>query len=501
MNQLSGLSQLSEMENLEMGLQDAQQLMLGMERTRLRGSLYEFVKAAWKIVEPSQEFTDNWHVRVICTILEEVTFGKHKRVIINIPPGLLKSLLVSVFWPAWMWARNPKYRVLTAAYGAHLTIRDNLRVRDIILSPWFQELWPLALVEDQNTKTRFNTGTKGWRIATSVNGIGTGEHPDIIIIDDPTTVEQAKSQAERERANAWFDGTISSRGITRPDLAIVIIQQRQHPKDLTGHLLEKDRKGWLVVSWPMRYAVARAGTAEDPEGYTPDPLDPRTIAGELLFPALVPEAKVRQLELDLGPFDVAAQLQQQPSIKAGTLFKRHMFKFLKAMPKAIVRSVRGWDTAGTEDGGDWTSGVRIDETDKGEFIIVDDARGQLDAAGVDALMKTTAKMDGKTVAQREEKEGGSAGKAVCDTRAKTSMLGQDYAYVAISGDKVTRAKPFRSQVEAGNVFLLEGAWNKAYLDVLCAFPNGDHDDDVDASSCAFNALVTEPRKKLVSLTW
>jgi predicted phage terminase large subunit-like protein len=500
-NALSGLSQLSEMENLEMGLQDAQQLMLKLERDRLRGSLYEFVKAAWKIVEPSQAFTDNWHVRVICTILEQVTFGQHKRVIINIPPGLLKSLLVSVFWPAWLWARNPKYRVLTAAYGAHLTIRDNLRVRDIILSPWFQELWPLQLVEDQNTKTRFNTGAKGWRIATSVNGIGTGEHPDIIIIDDPTTVEQAKSKVERERANAWFDGTISSRGITRPDLAIVIIQQRQHPDDLTGHLVKKDAAGWFVVSWPMRYSKARPKTEEDPDGYTPDPLDPRTDAGQLLFPALIPEVKVRQLELDLGPFDTAAQLQQQPSIKVGTLFKRGMFKFLKVMPKAIVRAVRGWDTAGTEDGGDWTVGVRIVETDAGQYIVTDAARGQLNAAGVDSLMKMTAKMDGPTTAQREEKEGGSAGKAVCETRAKTSMLGFDYAYVPISGDKVTRAKPFRSQVEAGNVFLLEGAWNKEYLDVLCAFPNGDHDDDVDGSSCAFNALLTEPRRKPVSLTW
>jgi len=469
-----------------------------MERMRLEDSLYEFVKAAWSVVEPSQPFTANWHVVETCRVLEEVAQGKHRRVIFNFPSGTLKSLIISVFFPAWRWAKNPKLRVLTASYAAHLTTRDNLRVRDIIVSPWFQSYWKVQLVEDQNTKTRYNTDAGGWRIATSVNGVGTGEHPDLIIIDDPTTVEQAKSEPERTRANEWFDGTISSRGITRPKLCIIVVMQRLHVDDLSGHLIK--RGGWKVVTWPMRYEVARPASEDDP-GFTPDPSDPRRVAGELFFPALVPEDKVRQLELDLGPWDAQAQLQQQPSLKGGGLFQRGWFKFLDARPTNIVRSARGWDTAGTEDGGDWTVGVRIDETLDKRFIISDVQRGQLSPAGVDQLMYATAELDGKGVAVREEKEGGASGKAVVEARGKM-LAGWDYKFVQVSGSKITRAKPFRAQVEAGNVYLVRGPWNEAYLNVVCGFPALKHDDDVDGSSCAFNAVLLEPKpKRKPSLTW
>lgn len=480
-----------ELQELEADLADLDAISIALERHRLEDSLYEFMREAWHVVEPSRPLVDNWHIRVICRELERVTRAELARVIINIAPGTLKSLIVSVFWPAWMWARNPRKRVLAASYGQHLSMRDNVRTRDLVTSEWFQSLWPVALVDDQNTKTRYDTTKGGWRIATSVGGVATGEHPHIIIIDDPLTAQQARSDTERAAANDWFDRTISSRGVTS-NVAIVVIMQRLHEEDLTGHLLKKG--GWELIRFPMRYVPTRPATRDVP-GYDADPRDPRRTAGELMCPQVLPEKKVRQLELDLGPYSTAGQLQQTPVPEGGGLFQRAWFKFTDAAP-ARKRSVRGWDTAGTEGAGDWTVGVKVSEglSDEGRptgiFFVEDVQREQLSSDGVEKLMKNTAFLDGRTCAVREEKEGGSAGKAVI--AAHTKLLNQfDYQGVHLGADKVTRAKPFRAQVEAGNVYLVRAPWNERYIQELCTFPTGKHDDQVDGSSTAYNALVME----------
>ena len=170
------------------------------------------------------------------------------------------------------------------------------------------------------------------------------------------------------------------------------------------------------------------------------------------------------------------------------MFKEEWFKFVDAAP-VVARRARGWDTAGTENDGDWTCGVKLAEAD-GIFYVEDVVRKQLGPSGVDGLIRTTVEMDG-ACAQREEKEGGSAGVAVIAARIKT-LAGFDYAGVQISGSKVTRSKPFRAQCEAGNVRIVRGPWNAAYIQELCGFPTAKHDDQVDASSCAFNAVLLEP---------
>lgn len=492
---------------------------LRLERMQYEGSLLEFVKGAWHLVEPSRDFVCNWHIEELCKALEGVTAKRIRRLIINVPPGTMKSLLVSVFWPAWMWARDPRLRMLSASYGANLTIDFNIKVRDIIQSPWFQKYWNVKLSEDQNAKTQYNTEQKGWRLATSVGGLGTGKHPDFITIDDASTADDALSEAGRSAINTWFDNTVSTRGVVL-DVGIVVVGQRLHQEDLPGYLLNKDRASWTLIRFPMRYEKCSCpGGFEsahedercvahkaDPH-WSPDPRDPRTTEGELLWPALFTEQKVRQLELDLGPDASAGQLQQRPTQLGGTDFKREYFKFVDAGP-ALKRTVRGWDTAGTEGGGDWTVGVRISEefeyrgdperpkarpklVSTGRFFIEDVVRVQLGPDGVDKTMHSTAEMDGKRVAIREEREGGSAGKTVTNARAK-SFRGWDYAEVPVSGSKRVRAKPFRAQCEAGNVYVVRAAWNEPFLQVLCAFPGGKTDDDVDGATCAFNAVLLEP---------
>jgi predicted phage terminase large subunit-like protein len=480
-----------------MTLQDAYQEIDAIEATLARRDLRVFIRRFWKYVEP-KPLIWNWHHDVLCLVLMGITRGQFSRVIFNIPPGCSKSLFVSVFWPAWEWATNPQYRYIVSTYASHLSKRDNHRVRDIIRSEPYQRYYKLKIKDDQDEIMRYTTTQKGWRLATSIAGVGTGEHPDRFIIDDPTSSADAQSDVMREGANNWFDSTVSTRGIGI-GAAIVLIQQRQHQRDMTGHLLQKG--GWVIVRLPMRYeGEIKIGG----ETYTPDPNDIRTKPGELLFPGMFDEAKVREMEINLGPYGAAAQLQQHPAPQGGGLFKRDWFPIVSSAPVNATR-VRAWDTAGTEESQarkkgkrdpDYTVGLRMSEA-KGHYYIEHVARGRWSSHGVDKIIKQTAFTDGRSVKIRELREPGSAGLAVVEYRTR-ELAGFDYKPIPIYVDKVTAAGPFRAQCEAGNVSLVEGRWNEDFLSELEFFPMGGHDDQVDGASSAFNALV-ELRSQ--GLTW
>lgn len=490
---MSQALETTNLDDVDAQLKDADALALMLERELYRGSFYAFIKASWSIVEPEVPLTENWHIDLLTTELQNVELGitLDKRFIFNIPPGTLKSLLINVFFPAWVWTRKPQKRFISFAYGAHLSIRDNLRCRTLIESPWYQRLFPLALIDDQNTKTRYNNEKGGWRIASSVDGVGTGEHPDYIIIDDPLSASGAESEVERAAAIAWYDRTVAPRGVAR-NVVTLVVMQRLHVEDLSGHMLAKG--GVRHICLPMRYMATRAADpARGDQGYTACELDPRTEQGELLCPKVFDEKKVKQLELDLGPYGAAGQLQQQPSPEGGGLFQRGWFKVIDAPPIDAKRWVRGWDTAASEASGDYTVGVKLAMLADQSIIVLDVVRGQWSPDDVEKNMKTTAQVDGKRCLQREEKEGGASGKTVILGRAKL-LHGFDYAGVTVSGSKVIRANLFRAQVQAGNVSLVRAPWNEAYLVELSNFPVGKHDDQVDASSAAYNHLILDPPK-------
>lgn len=462
--------------------------------------LKPFVAYFWPIVEPEIPLRWNWHLDELCRVLEDVVEGRTLKVIINVPPGTMKSLLASVFLRAWIWSKDPSKRFLAGSYGGHLSLRDNVKLRTIVTHPKYTTLFPsVKLTGDQNAKEKFENDKGGWSIATSVGGVGTGEHPDFTVIDDPLTEQQSRSEADREGANNWIDRTLSTRGVTR-DMRTILIMQRLHEEDPTGHLLAKG--GWDHVTFPMRYI----GLISYPDGRTetPDPRDQRTEKGQLLWPELFSEQKVRSLEIALGPYSAAGQLQQRPSPEGGGLFKREWFKFISASPK-LARRVRGWDTAATEDGGDYTAGVKVAEH-KDLFYIEHAIHVQYGPAGVEALMLSTAHEDGIECSQREEREGGSSGKTVTGARAKL-LKGFDYAEVIVSKDKITRAKPLRAQCEAGNVFIVktgdpnQDSWIEPFIAELTTFPTGRFDDQVDGASTAFNAVLLEPVIEDDWVTW
>jgi len=298
-----------------------------------------FVEDAWPEIEPKEPFVANWHVDGICAHLEAVSRGEITQLLINVPPGCMKSLLVSVMWPAWEWATNAELRYLCVSYDQSLSTRDNRRCRDLVTSAWYQARWPhVQLRSDQNQKTRYDTTATGWRIGTSVTGRGLGEHPDRKIVDDPHNAKQSESDAERQRAINFFDGTLSTRGTSR-GAATIVIMQRLHQQDLSGHILAKeDAADWVHLCFPMRYEPARMATT--PLGFQ----DPRTTEGELLWPTLFPERKVRKTETDLGSYRSAGQLQQRPASAEGGILKRHQWRYYEpnrfpTRPEAVVLSV------------------------------------------------------------------------------------------------------------------------------------------------------------------
>ena len=224
------------------------------------------------------------------------------------------------------------------------------------------------------------------------------------------------------------------------------------------------------------------------------------------------EEKVRAAELILGAYGTAGQFQQRPAPEGGGIIKRDWFPIMDPPAPNTAeytywrncRATRGWDTGATEDGGDYTAGVLIRDLGKGRiprFIVEDVRRGQWGPAQVERYMIGTTFADGKTVSVREEQEPGSAGKTVCAQRSR-ELIGYDYKAVPVTGHKLVRLNGFRAAAEAGLFAILRGAWNEPYLAELEVIPAGDHDDQGDGSSCAFNDLTSGPRPaKAVKLTW
>ena len=215
-------------------------------------------------------------------------------------------------------------------------------------------------------------------------------------------------------------------------------------------------------------------------------VDPRESDGELLFPERFAEEQVTDLEMTMGSFAAAGQLQQRPVPRAGGLFNREWFKFLPVEPNDAIWC-RGWDlAASTNHTSAFTAGVKIGKTSDGKLVIADVRRNRLSGNGVRDLIKTTAAVD--NCRQSIPQDPGQAGKAQV-LQFSEDLQGYDVRFSPESGDKVTRAMPISAQAEAGNVYLVEGEWNNAFVDECATFPNGKFKDQVDALSRAYSELM------------
>lgn len=317
-------------------LQENLPTKIQIETELCKRGLYEFVKHSWNIVEPSEPYVDNWHIRAICDYLEATVQGKIRNLIINIPPRHMKSLLVNVFFPAWVWTFAPEKKFIFTSYAEDLAIRDSINCRKLITSPWYQERFKLELVRDNNQKSQFENTKSGYRLCFGFGGGITGQGGDFICIDDPLKANDANSDAVRNSVNLTYDSTISTR-LNNPQTGVkIVIMQRLHEDDLTGHLL-KGKENFELLCLPAEYEGVRFNSSI---GF----VDPRIEQGELLWPSRYGKEEIEKLKAVLSEIGIAGQLQQRPSPISGHIFKKSWFINRESPTNFIARYI-SWDTA------------------------------------------------------------------------------------------------------------------------------------------------------------
>lgn len=452
-------------------------------------SLIYFVIWAFGLIEPHTAFKYGPHIAIVCDELEKVTKGELEidakdgqtpMLVINVPPGHMKSLLVSVFWPVWTWIRHPGRRFVNTAYREALALRDADKARELIRHPEFQALFGdcFRIRKDQDTARRYTNEDGGYRYSCAVAGI-MGEGGDYVILDDPHNVEQAESDDVRNEVVRKLRLALPSR-VRSPAGAVVCIMQRLHELDFVGVTLDKDPESTRIVCLPARYEH------DHPFVFDGDVRD----EGDLLYPELWNEGRLAGLEKTLGSYGSAGQLQQRPAPREGGMFKRDWFNVIDSPPGGI-RWVRGWDLAATADEqAARTAGVKMGKYKRDgdwRWCVAHSVIAQETPGGVEKLLQRTARQDGHNTTQDLPQDPGQAGKSQIK-RLVGLLSGYSVKWSPESGDKVTRADAFAAMAEAGCVDIVRGDWNDPYLDELCAFYYGRFADQVDASSRAFHRL-------------
>jgi predicted phage terminase large subunit-like protein len=470
-----------------------------IDRELASRGLREFVRQAWPVVEPSTSFVHGRHIDAIIEHLEAVSRGQIRNLLINVPPRHMKSLLVSVFWPAWEWITWPERRWLYSSYGAQLSIRDSIKCRRLIESSWYQARWAdrFALTSDQNTKGRFDNNRSGYRLSTSVGGAATGEGGDRIVCDDPHNVQEAESDAVRKATLDWFDVVMSTRVNDPKTAAKVVVMQRCHQQDLSGHLIEQG--GWEHLCLPAEFEGAGCATSI---GWS----DPRTEHGELLWPDRFGPKEIADLKISLGSYAAAGQLQQRPSPSGGGLFRRHWFRYWQPrgadLPPVVVRlpdgtprsiiaiempwrveeQIQSWDCAFKDkETSDYVVGQAWGRVGS-IYFLGDQIRGRMDfPTTLNAIRELSQRFPGTLAKLIEDKANGSA---------VIQMLFREIPGILPvnpEGGKIARAAAVSPLIEAGNVYVphpLYAPWVDDFIEECAAFPNGAHDDQVDAMTQA-----------------
>jgi len=436
---------------------------------------------------------------LIAATLDRVVAGELTRLMIFAPPQHGKSELTSVRLPAFWLGQRPDDPVILTSYGATLAESKSRQVRDILIGDEFRALFgelapvdePVALRPDSRAVARWQlAGHRGAMLAVGVGGPVTGHGARLGIIDDPfENWEQASSQTHRDRVWDWYRGTFRTR--IWEGGAIVLIMTRWHEDDLAGRLLREQGGEWHVLRLPALaetqeerdYNDRRMGLVQggvDPLGREP---------GEALAPRRYSATEMALIRRDVGSLVFAAEYQGAPTAAEGTLVKRAWLPIVQAAPASVLGRVRYWDkAASTAASAKYTAGVRVSYGADGIIYVEDVKRGQWSTGERRAVMRQTAQMDGIEVVIGVEQEPGSSG---LDSVQDDIRLLAGFAAFADrpSGDKDTRLLPFAAQAEAGNVRLLAGAWNEAFIDELTAIPNGRYRDQADAVAAGFNRLM------------
>lgn len=463
---------------------------------RAKRSLWHFLRDfAWPVLQPATKFVDSWHIHAICEHLEAVTRGEIKRLIINMPFRALKSTIITQTWPAWEWIKQPSNMYLTGSYALKIAVRDSVYTRDIIESKAYQAAYgsKFRMSTDKNVKSQYENDKRGSRVSTSTESAGTGFGGNRLIVDDPVSSLMANSEIELNKSIEWYKGTAATRLNDPSSGAIVVVHQRLNVNDLTGYLLREQPDRWTQLILPMRFE--RAFSRVTSLGWK----DPRTVEGELLTPHRLGEDDVKDMETTLGAYHTAAQLQQRPIIRGGTVLKSEWFPRWKVLPRLLYKRIYGDTAQKTKEANDYSVFQCWGLGDDGKIYLIDQVRGKWEALA----LEQTAKAFWDKHAQPQPFTA-NLGKMLIEDAASGTGLIQNLKKKAIpiegitrSKDKLTRCYDGQAFMESGLVCLPETAY---YLSDLCAeideFTKDDshrHDDQIDPMLDAIADLLSKPK--------
>jgi len=439
-------------------------LTTALRRREAQGSLIQFCR----LTHP--DYRPNWHHKLLAAKLEDVAAGRSRRLIVSMPPRHGKTELVTIRLAPWVFTHRERLSIIASTYSGDFAEELGLRSRQVMEQPAYRELWPHAvLAGDSRAMSHWGTASGSHFYATGVGGPITGRGADILLIDDPhKSREEASSKGIRDKIYDWFRSTAYTR-LERGGV-IVIVATRWHEDDLIGRLLLEGGEPWEVLSLPAVAEVA----------------DGHREVGEALWPQKFDLAALANIKATIGELEWQALYQQRPAPLEGALFKPDAITVIEAEPADVGRWVRAWDLGATAQG-DPTVGVRMGAWGA-RRVVADVVRLAGSPDQVERAILAAASRDGAGCEIHLPQDPGQAGKA--QIQYLTSKLaGYNVKSSPETGSKVTRAEPYASQVNVGNVALVRAPWNRAYVEELRTFPNGAHDDQVDASSRAFAALV------------
>lgn len=460
--------------------------LVALEREACRRSLATFAKRAWHVLEPATPLKWGWALDAICQHLEAVTRGEITRLLMNVPPGTMKSLLTAVIWPCWEWGPRglPEKRFISTAHKQDLAVRDNMKCRRLIQSKWFQDRWPLALTSDQNAKTKFENDRTGFREAMAFTSM-TGARGDRVILDDPLSADDANSQPALLAAERTFLEALPTR-VNNEASAIVVIMQRLHEKDTSGLILSKGLP-YTHLCLPMRFEPERRCSTAT--GFT----DPRSKAGELLFPERFSAAQVEELERTLGSYAAAGQLQQRPAPRGGGILRDEWWQYYDLPPDIEWRGIWADTAQKAKESSDYSVFQCWGRSAAGKAVLLDQIRGKWEApellAQARAFWAKHKAVEGMGALRSFKVEDKVSGTGLIQTLKREGVPVIGIPRPA-GHDKVTRAMDAAPSIEAGQVVLPRNApWMSDFLAEAGAFPNGAHDDQIDPMCDAVSDIV------------
>lgn len=433
----------------------------------LRSDAMTFVRKVFAELHPGQPLAENWHLMAIAYQLEEIVAGRQKRLIINVPPRALKSIILSVALPAFILGKNPCAKIICVSYAQSLAAKHARDFRRILEADWYQAAFPLTVIAKE-AEDLIETTMGGARLSTSIGATMTGFGGDFIIIDDPMRPDEAPSELARDKVIRHYREVLYSRQNDKVRSSIIVVMQRLHEDDLTGHLLRDG--GWKTLIFP-----AIAVVDETIELDNEDMHDRK--AGDVLHPAREPMSALDDLRRNLGGAGFEAQYQQSPIPPSGNMVKREWLRSYRQLPsRHNARMTQSWDTALKGDAANDFSVCTTWLEQAGRHYLVDLVRERMDFP---SLLKSV-------VTQRDKHRPEAI--LIEDQGSGTSLIQQlrsSYGLPSIprrSRDhKETRLSVVLPMFEAGQIVLPEDSpWLPDLLKELYGFPRTKHDDQVDS---------------------